>query len=74
MKINEVLKCNQLINHFLMSLHAPKSIVFVCLRYQVGKSAQGSNQKVTVEYSIQLWLELSKTKSRKKVGGYVNVP
>ena len=57
-----------------MSLHAPKSIVFVRLRYPVGKSAQGSNPKVTVENSIKLWLEFSKTKGRKKAGGYVNVP
>ena len=30
--------------------------------------------KVTVEYSIKLWLEFSKIKGRKKAGGYVNVP
>ena len=46
-----------------MSLHAPKSVVFTRLRYPVGKSAQGSNPKVTVEYSIKLWLQLSKTKA-----------
>ena len=71
MKINEE-KCYQFSNHFLMSLHRPKSIVLVRLRYPVGKSAQGLNPKVTVEYSIQLWLEFSKTKGRKKAGGYVN--
>ena len=73
MKINKV-KCNQFSNHFLLSLHAPKSIVFAGLRYPVGKSAHGSNAKVTVEYSIKLWLEFSKTKGRKKAGRYVNVP
>ena len=73
MKINKV-KGFQFSNHFLMSLHAPKSVVFVCLRYPVGKSAQGSNPKVTDEYSINLLLEFSKTKGRKKDGGYVNVP
>ena len=57
-----------------MSLHAPKSIVFARLRYPVGKCAQGSDQKVTVEYSIKLWLEFSKTKGRKKASGYVNTP
>ena len=57
-----------------MSLHAPKSIVFARLRYPVSKSAQGSNQKVTVEYSIKLLTEFSKTKGRKKAGGCVNVP
>ena len=65
MKIDKV-KCYQFSNHFLMSLHAPKSIVFVRLRYPNGKSAQGSNPKVTVEYLIKLWLEFSKTKNRKK--------
>ena len=73
MKINKV-KYYQFSNHFLMSLHEPKSIVFVRLRNPVGNSAQGSNPKVTVEYSIKLWLEFSKTKGRKKDGGYVNVP
>ena len=72
MKINKV-KCNQFSNHFLMSLHAPKGIVLARLRYPVGKRAQGSNPKVTVEYSIKLWLEFSKTKGREKAGGYVNV-
>ena len=38
MKINEV-KFYEFSNHFLMSLHAPKSIVFARLRYPVGKSA-----------------------------------
>ena len=57
-----------------MSLHRPKHIVLVRLQYPVGKSAKGSNPKVTVEYSIKLWLEFSKTKGGKKVGGYVNVP
>ena len=73
MKINKV-KCNQLNNHVLMSLHAPKSIGSARLRYPVGKSAQGSNPKVTVEYSIKRWLEFSKAKGRKKAGEYVNVP
>ena len=68
MKIIKV-KCYQFSNHFLMSLHAPKSIVLARLRYPVGKSAQGSNPKVTVEYSIKRWLESSKTKGRKKDGG-----
>ena len=57
-----------------MSLNAPKSIVFVRLRYPAGKSAQGSMSKVTDEYSIKLCLEFSKTKGRKKAGGYLNVP
>ena len=65
MKINKV-KCYQFSNHFLMSLHAPKSVLFARLQYPVGKSAQGSNPKVTVEFSIKLWLEFSKTKGRKK--------
>ena len=65
MKTNKV-KCYQFSNHFLMSLHAPKSVVFTRLRYQVGKSAQGSNPKVTVEYSIKLWLEFSKIKAERK--------
>ena len=73
MKINKV-KSYLFSNHFLMSLHASKSIVFVRLLYPVDKSAQGSNPKVTVEYSIKLWLEFSKTKDRNKAGGYVNVP
>ena len=73
MKTNKV-KCYQFSDHFLMSLHAPKSIVFVRLRYPVGKIAQGSNPKVTVEYSIKMWLEFSEIKGRKKAGGYVNVP
>ena len=73
MKMNKV-KGNQFSNHFLMSLHAPKSIVFTRLQSPVGKSAQGSNAKVTVEYSLKLWLEFSKTKGRKKAGGFVNVP
>ena len=73
MKINKV-KCYQFSNHLLMSLHAPISIVVARLRYPVGKSAQGSNPKVTVEYSIKLLLDFSKTKGRKKAGGYVNVP
>ena len=72
MEINKV-KCYQFSNHFLISLHALKSIDPARLRYPVGKSAQGSNPKVTVEYSIKLWLEFSKTKGRKKAGGYVNV-
>ena len=57
-----------------MSLHAPKSIVFVRWQYPVGKSAQGSNQKVTVEYLKKVWLEFLKTKGRKNAGGYANVP
>ena len=61
MKINKV-KCYQFSNHVLMSRHEPKSIVLVRLRNPVGKCAQGSNPKVTVEYSIKLWLECSKTK------------
>ena len=73
MKI-DIVKYNQFSTHFLVSLHAPKSIVFARLRYPVGKSAQGSNPKVTVEYSIKLLIEFSKTKDRKKTGGYVNVP
>ena len=72
MKINKV-KCYQFSNHFLMSLHAQKKYRLRRFRYPVGKSAQGSNPKVTVEYSIKLWLELSKTKGRKKAGGYVYV-
>ena len=51
-----------------MSLHAPKSIVFPGLRYPAGKSAQRSNPKVTIECSVKLWLEFSKTKGRKKAG------
>ena len=58
----------------LMSLHVPKSIFFVRLLYPVGESAQGSNPKVAVEYSIKLLLEFSKTKGGKKSGGYVNIP
>ena len=73
MKLNKV-KCYQFSNPFLMSLPVPKSIVFVRLRYPVGKSAQGSNPKVTVEYSKKLWLEFSKLKGRKKADGYVNIP
>ena len=73
MKINKV-KFYQFSNHFLISLHAPKSNVFARLRYPVDTSAQGSNPKVTVEYSIKLWLEFSKTNGRKKAGGYVNDP
>ena len=73
MKINQV-KCYQFSNPFLMSLHAPKSIVFVRLGYPVDKRAQGSNPKVTAEYLIKLWLKFSKTKGRKIAGGYVNVP
>ena len=72
MKINNV-KCYQFSNHFLMSLHAPKSIVCARLRFPVGKIAQGSNPKVIVEYSMKLWLEFSKTKGKKKADGYVNV-
>ena len=72
MQINKV-KSYQFSYHFLMSLHVPKSINPARMRYPVGKSAQGSNQKVTVEYSIMLLFELSKSKSRKKAGGYVNV-
>ena len=73
MKINKV-KYYQFSNHFLISLHAPKSIDPARLRYPVGKSAQGSNPKATVEYSIKLWIEFSITKGRKKACGYVNVP
>ena len=73
MKINKI-KCFQFSNHFLISLHEPKSIDPTCLRYPVGKSAQGSNLKVTVEYSIKLLQEFSKIKGKKKAGGYVNVP
>ena len=73
MKIGKV-RCYQYSNHFLMSLYAPKRIVLARLRYPVGKSAQGSNPKVTVEHSIKLWLEFSKIKGRMKAGGYVNVP
>ena len=47
MKINTV-KCYQFSNYFLVSLHAHKSIEPVRFRYPVGKSAQGSNQKVIV--------------------------
>ena len=49
-----------------MLLHAPKSTVIARLRYLVSKSAQGSNAKVTVEYSIKLWLEFSKIKAERK--------
>ena len=73
MKINKV-KCYQFSNHFLISLHAPKNIDPARLQYPVGKSAQGSNLKVTVEYSIKLRLKFSKSKGRKKAGEYVNVP
>ena len=73
MRINKI-KCYNFSNHFLMSLHAQKSIVFVRLRYPVGNSAQGSNPKVTVDYSITLLLEFLKTKGRKKAGEYVNIP
>ena len=59
-------KCYQFSNHFLKSLHAPKSIDPARLRYPVGKSAQGSNPKVTIGYSIKLLLECSKPKSRKR--------
>ena len=38
MKVNKV-NCFHFCNQFLMSLHAPKSIVFVRLRYPVGESA-----------------------------------
>ena len=48
MKINKV-TCYIFTNHFLISLHASKSIVFARLRYPVCRSAQGSNAKVTVE-------------------------
>ena len=44
MKINKV-KCYQFCNHFLISLHAPKTIDPARLRYPVGKSAQGSKSK-----------------------------
>ena len=73
MKINEV-ESYEFSNHFLVSLHSPKSIVFARLCYPDGKSAQGSNPKVTVEYLVKRWLEFSKTKGREKAGGYVTVP
>ena len=72
--INLNIKCYEFSIHLLISLHVPKLIVFARLRYPFGKRAQGSNPKVTVEYSIKPWLELSKTRGRKKAGGYVNVP
>ena len=57
-----------------MLLHAPKSTVIARLRYLVSKSAQGSNAKVTVEYSIKLWLEFSKIKAERKPVDNWNVP
>ena len=65
-KINKV-KSYQFSNHlFLMSLHAPKSIDPARVPYSVDESAQWSNPKVTVEYSILLLLDFQKTKGRKK--------
>ena len=68
MKINEVVLW---IQQSLVSVTACTKKY--CLR-AVGKSTQGSNPKVTVEYLVKCWLEFSKTKGRKKAGGYVNVP
>ena len=61
MKINKV-KCYEFSSRFLKSLHAPQSIHVTYLRYPVGKSAQGSNPKVTIELSVKLLWEFSKTR------------
>ena len=66
MKINEV-EFYEFSNHFLVSLHSPKSIVFARLCYPDGKSAQGSNQKVTVEYLVKRWLDFQKLKAERKL-------
>ena len=74
MKFNNVM-CFQFSNHFLMSLHAPKSIDPARLRYTVGKSAQGSNPSHSWIFNkVFLDFFFSKTKDRTKAGGYVNVP
>ena len=63
----KIIKCNQFSNHYLLSKYVPKSIEPARLRYRVVKSAQGSNPKVTVEYSIKLLLDLKKQKAERKL-------
>ena len=56
-----------------MSLHAPKSIDPVRFETWSVKVHRGEIQKVTVDYSITMLLDFSKTNGRKKAGVYVNV-